>query len=288
MRSILIFIPLIFTGLIIPSFAQEIPTPVRAKLVSDIASVKPGERLGLGVLFDIDPGWHVYWKYPGETGLPTRVEFKVPKGYKVGKLNWPIPLAFKKYDGGIDFGYEKSLLLWTNIDVPQDAEINSKAGIDTAVSWISCKEICIPGKANLEFDFKIADLRKPANTELFADWQDSLPFGLSDSGVPFDVEVDKIKSGENSVLVLVTLDSNSQTKEIAYYPAPGDSLIVQGLKFEANPKGKKTEISFVVRAKKGARLFESVLDGLIVFVDSRGRSSGVELKIDFNDARADN
>ena len=83
---------------------------------------------------EIDPGWHVYWKYPGETGLPTRVEFSTPHGFKAGELMWPIPMAFKKYEGGIEYGYENSLLLWTNIEVPQDTELNPDFEIDAAVS----------------------------------------------------------------------------------------------------------------------------------------------------------
>ena len=50
MTRILILLLFIFAGLVVPSFAQEVPTPVRAKLVADIAAVKPGESFNLGVL----------------------------------------------------------------------------------------------------------------------------------------------------------------------------------------------------------------------------------------------
>ena len=153
----------------------------------------------------IDPGWHVYWKYPGDAGLPTRVQFKVPDGFSVGKINWPIPNAYHQPQGGIDYGYENLLLLWATVEVPSDAELNSNFQIDAKVSWISCKEICIPGKANLKFDTKISDLRKPADTALFSEWQNSLPHILSDSEIPFNVEVSTINSDEDRVRVGVTL-----------------------------------------------------------------------------------
>ena len=283
MTRILILLLFIFAGLVVPSFTQEIPTPVRAKLVSDIVTVKAGESFNLGVFMDIDPGWHVYWKYPGETGLPTRVQFKVPDGIRDGKINWPIPNAYHKPQGGIDFVYENSLLLWTNIDVPLNAELNSSFEIDASVSWISCKEICIPGKANLKFDAKVEDLRKPAETALFPAWQNSLPHILSESEIPFNVEVSPIKSGEDRVRVGVTLASKSNADKIEYYPNPGDFLIVQNLKYATSPDNKKTEISFEVKAKNGVQLSETVLDGLIVFTNISGKRSGVELKIDFSD-----
>jgi len=282
MRCLLILL-LIFAGLIIPSHAQEVPTPVRAKLVSDIDSVKAGESFNLGVLMEIEPGWHVYWKYSGETGLPTRVQFKAPDGFKTGQLKWPIPLDFKKYDGGIDYGYENLLLLWTNIDVPSDAELNSNVDIDALVSWISCKEICIPGKANLNFNTKIRDLRKPANTALFSKWQKSLPHILSEGEIPFNVEVTTINSNEDKVRVGVTLQSKSHVAEIGYYPNPVDSLVVQNLKYVTSPGNKKTEISFDAVALNGLKLSETRLEGLIVFTDITGKRSGVELKIDFSD-----
>jgi len=282
MRRILILLS-VFAGLAIPSFAQEVPTPVRAKLVADIVTVEPGESFNLGVLMEIDPGWHVYWKYPGETGLPTRVQFKVPDRFSAGELKWPIPLAFKKTDGGIDFGYEKSLLLWTNIDVPSDAELNSNVDIDSVVSWISCKEICIPGKANLKFDTKISDLRKPVNIVLFSEWQHSLPHTSSDSEIPFSVEISTIKSNENKARVSVTMVSKSPVEQIGYYPNPGDSLMVQNLQYVTSPDNKKTKISFDVVALNGVILSETVLDGLIVFTASSAARSGVELKIDFSD-----
>ncbi len=282
MRRILILL-LISAGLVIPSFAQEVPTPVRAKLVADIVTVKAGESFNLGVLMEIDPGWHVYWKYPGDTGLPTRVQFEVPDGISVGELNWPIPAAYHKSDGGIDFGYENSLLLWTNIDVASDAKLNSNVDINAKVSWISCKEICIPGKANLEFDAKIGDLRKPANTALFSKWRHSLPLIFTDSAIPFNIEVTKIKSSENQAQIGVTLQSKSPVEQIGYYPNPGDSFIVQNLQYTTSPKNNKTEISFDVKALDGIKLSETVLDGLIVFSDIDGKQSGVELKIDFSD-----
>ncbi len=175
------------------------------------------------------------------------------------------------------------LLLWTSVEVPSDAELNSNFQIDAKVSWISCKEICIPGKANLKFDTKISDLRKPVDTALFSEWQNSLPHILSDSEIPFNVEVSTVNSDEDRALIGVTLAFKSNAKKIEYYPNPVDSLVVQNLKYNMFPDNKKAEISFEVKAKNGVQLFETVLDGLIVFTDISGKRSGVELKIDFSD-----
>lgn len=172
MRSVLLLI--LISVFAIPCNAQEIPDPVEAKLVSDVITVKPGEQFNLGVLFDIDPGWHIYWKNPGDTGLPTEVDFIVPAKYKVGELNWPAPTTFKNSRGGADYGYDTSALLWINIEVPTNTEIDSKVTIRSEVSWLSCKEICIPGKASLKYELSIGDFREPGNVDLFSKWQNRL------------------------------------------------------------------------------------------------------------------
>ena len=169
-----LFVLILFAGFIITSYAQEIPDPVQAKLVSDVLTVKPGESFNLGVLFDIDPGWHIYWKNPGDTGLPTEIDFIVPANYKEGALNWPAPSKFQNSRGGTDYGYEKSVLLWSNIKVPSTAEINSETVIEAEVSWLSCKEICIPGKAILNYGLGISEDREPANATIFSEWQKTL------------------------------------------------------------------------------------------------------------------
>ncbi len=283
MRSILALMILFVAAFITTSFAQEIPTPVRAKLVSNIDRVKPGESFNLGVLFEIDPGWHIYWKYPGETGLPTKLTLNMPDSYQTSGVMWPIPGAYKKTDGGVDFGYENSVLLWTNIQVPSDAQIDKSVDIETQVSWISCKEICIPGKAKLNFSPKLGERTSSSSEALFADWSDSLPISLTDRKNPFQIEVHKIDSAHGQVKVEIKLKSNPQSEKIEYYPNPGDSLLVQNISSIKSEDFNLTEISFDVTAQDGVVLSENVLDGLIVYSDAEGKRSAVEMKIDFND-----
>ena len=169
-----LFVLIFIAGFVVSSYAQEIPEPVKAKLVSDVITVKPGESFNLGVLFDIEPGWHIYWKNPGDTGLPTEVNFIVPANYKVGELNWPPPSTFKNSRGGSDYGYENTVLLWIDVKVPTSAKVDSKITLQSEVSWLSCKEICIPGKATLEHELGISDKSESASTTIFSEWQKRL------------------------------------------------------------------------------------------------------------------
>ena len=55
-----------------PAAGAQVPKDlVKAELLADVAAVKPGEEFTLGILLEIKPKWHVYWKYPGAFGSPT-------------------------------------------------------------------------------------------------------------------------------------------------------------------------------------------------------------------------
>lgn len=283
MKFLSVLVIFCITGLISASFAQEIPAPVKAKLVSNIEAIKPGDSFKLGVLFDIDPGWHIYWKYPGETGLPTKVKFNLSNGYQAGEVMWPIPKAFKKTDGGMDFGYENSVLLWADIQGPSSIKNEDSAEIGVRISWVSCKEICIPGKTELNFSPKLGNSKSSSAEVLFQDWSDLLPITLNDSKNPFQIEVRKTDSAQGLINVELILKSSLPNKNIEFYPNPGDSLVVQNIKSIKSDDYKVTKISFEVTPQDGAVLSENLLDGLIVYSDTEGKLSAVEMKIDFND-----
>lgn len=270
-------------GLVSTSFAQEIPTPVKAKLVSNIQSIKPGDSFKLGVLFEIDPGWHIYWKYPGETGLPTKVEFNLPNGYQAGELMWPIPSSYVKPDGGVDYGYENSVLLWTDIQVPSSINNEASAKIGIEVFWVSCKEICIPGSKNLVYDVKISKETKWTGEDLFSEWHNLLPLVLSNRENPFKIKVTRVKAENDTLDVELLVTYKEKTGEIKFYPNPVGSLIVKNLKSDKLENSETTKITFEITANDEPILSDKFLQGLIVYTDSKGSRSAVEMKIDLND-----
>src|SRR5688572_10282832 len=70
----------------------------RLSLVADASAVTPGDSFAAGVLIELDPGWHIYWKNPGEAGLATKVEMASANS-DFGELEWPNPSVFSESDG---------------------------------------------------------------------------------------------------------------------------------------------------------------------------------------------
>lgn len=146
-----------------PSFAQAVQTDhVNAQLVGEHLTLVPGQSTQVGLLLRHEPHWHTYWINPGDSGLPTTIEWNLPPGFKAQDIAWPVP---KRFDvGGLyNFGYDDELLLPIAIDVPADAEPGTKAHLTANAKWLVCREECIPGKASLVLDLPIA--AAPANPD---------------------------------------------------------------------------------------------------------------------------
>ncbi len=152
---------------------------VRAQLV-----VHPDDDSGhrIGVLFDIAPGWHIYWKNPGESGLATEVDFTVA-GATVAPLLWPTPERFA--DAGTNFdtyGYTGSVLLHS-VALPEDAGFVPTT-VAAEVALVSCKDACIPDQFTLSGDVTTLRAADPdAVRGVFARASSSLPLAPKVAGV---------------------------------------------------------------------------------------------------------
>src|SRR5215210_5687367 len=64
---------------------------VKAELIADTNAVVPGKPFTAGLLLRMVPGWHTYWQNSGDSGMPTRIEWQLPPGFKAGEIQWPLP-----------------------------------------------------------------------------------------------------------------------------------------------------------------------------------------------------
>src|SRR5581483_10707156 len=80
------------------------------ELISAVESIQPNSTFQVGLLFHLEPGWHIYWKNPGDSGQRPRLKWDLPEGLTVGEIEWPTP---KRLPVGplLDYGYEGQVLL---------------------------------------------------------------------------------------------------------------------------------------------------------------------------------
>ena len=94
---------------------------VTASLVAETRSLVPGQPLHLALRQQIPPGWHTYWSNPGDSGLPTTIDWTLPRGFKAGPIMWPTPERFA-YGPVVDYGYQHDVLLPVTIETPADLQ----------------------------------------------------------------------------------------------------------------------------------------------------------------------
>ncbi len=138
---------------------------VEAELVSDKLAAQPGKPVAVGLKLRMADHWHTYWKNPGDSGLPTRIEWVLPEGWKAGEIQWPYP---KPLPVGplMNYGYEDEVVLLSELTPPADAKPGSYP-IKAKAEWLVCKDICIPEKGELDLVMPVAP-GVPADNPRFA------------------------------------------------------------------------------------------------------------------------
>ncbi|HZP94034.1 MAG TPA: thioredoxin family protein [Burkholderiales bacterium] len=134
-------------SLVVPAglLAAPVHRPhIEAELIAATTAVEPGEPLTLALRLKADRRWHTYWKNPGDSGLPTRIQWTLPPGFEAGPIQWPTP---SRIDIGplANYGYEGEVLLLTDIRTP--ADVSGSVPIQAMAKWLVCEQICIPGEA---------------------------------------------------------------------------------------------------------------------------------------------
>ncbi|HTT39977.1 MAG TPA: thioredoxin family protein [Burkholderiales bacterium] len=150
-----VFLPCLAIWVSAPAAATPIHTPhVDAELVADMRSVQGGRPLTLALRLQHEPGWHTYWRNPGDSGLPTSIRWELPEHFRVGPLRWPAPVRIA-IPPLANFGYEGETLLLTEVATPARLSAGTRATIGAQAEWLVCREICLPGGARFRLSLPI-------------------------------------------------------------------------------------------------------------------------------------
>jgi thiol:disulfide interchange protein DsbD len=229
---------------------------VKAELVADTTAIVPGKSFTVGLLLRMAPGWHTYWKFSGDAGLPTELKWKLPPGWKIGDIQWPIPL--KTVDpGDIEtYGYENEVLLMQEITPPSKLDTSS-AKLSTEASWLVCEKICIPGGTTLQLDLPVASTSQAANTDIFARYRRLLPQNPPGADV---ARADWSRVGSDLRLKMSS-ETLAKYPAMDFFPLPKEETIVG---HPAVQSRSQTEIVFRIPLESAPKDLSSMA-GLVVF-----------------------
>jgi len=168
---------LYFTGFLATAIAQQQPAHARVDLLAKQDAVVPGKDLRLGIHFALDPGWHIYWTNPGDSGQPPVLKWQLPSGFSAGEIDWPRPERMQSTAQLADYGYHGEVLLPVTVHVPASLKAGSSVPLAAEAKWLVCREVCIPEHAQLHLELPVAqsaqDSAQPA--ALFAGAEKLLP-----------------------------------------------------------------------------------------------------------------
>jgi thiol:disulfide interchange protein DsbD len=146
-------------------------------------SIQPGNTELVGLHFTLDKGWHVYWINAGDSGEPPSIKWNLPAGITAGAMQFPAP---RRLPLGplMDFGYEDEVLFPITLSGGSTLKAPSTVEIPAHVDWLVCREVCIPGKADLVLPLQVTTQKSapdPGRQALFDRFRNLLPQPLPSS-----------------------------------------------------------------------------------------------------------
>jgi thiol:disulfide interchange protein/DsbC/DsbD-like thiol-disulfide interchange protein len=192
---------------------------VRAELLAHAPDgVAPGKQVWVGLRLVHQSHWHTYWLNPGESGLPTQLQWTLPAGVTAGEIQWPIP---KKIPTGnlANYGYEDTVLLPVPLAISPDFKpslFGSDLEVKVQAHWLVCRTECIPEDAKLELKIP-ARSSTALNGAAFQASFDARPQAVAGES---QVQID----GNALKVVVSGLPTAARGKTLEFFPETGEVI----------------------------------------------------------------
>jgi thiol:disulfide interchange protein/DsbC/DsbD-like thiol-disulfide interchange protein len=217
------------------------PGPVKAlhltaELVSLAPSVAPGGSVEVGLVISPEEKWHVYWVNAGDSGEPPAIKWTLPAGITAAPMQFPVPSRLP-LGPLMDFGYDDNTAFPVKISVAP----GTKPGpihLDAAVSWLVCREVCIPGKAHMGIDLTVQPGAAPG--QLLGTLGEALK--AIPPPLPASSQFSVLGGKSEFVLTFLNLPSVNQD-DLEFYPIDPDLIVnAADQDFERIPNGFRVRI----------------------------------------------
>ena len=242
---------------------------VTARLVAERMEVAPGDRLDLALVFEIRPGWHTYWRNPGDSGDPPRVHWTLPEGVEAGPLRWPRPEVIPV--GPLaNYGYSGRAVHLIALSVPAQWPIGEPVHIRADVDWLVCEEECIPESGRFDLTLPTGAALGPGpidplQADVFAAARAGLPDGRIEGAV--------LGVAGAGLGLLVPADGLSEEIDGAWFFAGEWGLIEHA----AEQPWRLVDGQLRIDLSPGALSDQASPEGLLVIADARGEVRSYEV-----------
>ena len=187
----------------------------------------PGEET-IGFYFEVDPGWHVYWRNAGDSGAAPRFDFAGASG-ELGDIQWPFPVRLP-IEHLTNLGYEGDVAYL--FSATPDA---SRMEIVVSLEWLVCKVDCIPGYGNMTLSRPVAEAAswQPEDLALRDRFAAQVPVPATSEDFPWTLSgVSAAADGDSLQLVLKAAEGNSGSAAPDVFPLDGGLLTAKAPQVE--------------------------------------------------------
>lgn len=246
---------------------------VRAELMAEHTAVAPGESLWVALALEAIPGWHTYWRTPGDSGLPTEIRWSLPEGITAGDIHWPLPERIA-YGDLMNFGYHGKVLLLTELKVAPDYEGPSSVPLDADATWLVCEELCIPEDGVFSLPIKIEE--NPARQDTAAGAAIAATRVALPQDAPWPVKT--LRNGDTVTISAEIGTDGGEITEAIFFPH------VDGLIYNAAPQDVRIKDGQIEIATRIGWDADSIAEssGLIVLHSMAASGETIETGYTFN------
>lgn len=132
----------------------------KLSIVPDPIRIEAGGVAMVAAVLSIEPGWHVYWRNPGDSGMAPSLRWTLPEGLAVRSIRWPRPMVFATEDE-TTYGYEREVGLVVEVEAAAEAKVGVSEG-SVRGEWMVCKELCQLGGGTVRFQVEVLAAGDPA------------------------------------------------------------------------------------------------------------------------------
>ena len=171
-------LPVLFASAATHAAAQLPPAEhhIAVSLVAESMSPAPGGRTTLAIVMKPQPGWHGYWRNPGDAGLPPKLTWSLPGGVNAGDPAYPTPKVLL-ITGIMNHVYDQPYALLVPLTLKPGIALGTKLPVKLAMSYLVCTEQeCVPEQAEVATDLTAGGgAIDQGSVTRFGAWRDALP-----------------------------------------------------------------------------------------------------------------
>jgi thiol:disulfide interchange protein len=188
---------------------------IAVRLVAESQSPAPGSEVALAFLMTPQPGWHGYWRNPGDAGVEMQADWKLPAGASAGSLTYPVPHTLV-ISGLMNYVYEGPYAVLASVRIPAEAAKGAKLPIAVHLDYLACTDrICVPEQADVAIDLTVGEGAPDRRSE-FDRYRLATPKPL---GTPAAFE----NAGGN-VRIAIPLPASVAVGDAYFFPGTRDAL----------------------------------------------------------------